>query len=827
MKEPGGSATAVDALEVFFKALRAPLEFIVKAGPDAAARTTLPAADLAGRALELAGTARDPELAAGLRHLAVDLDTLANSAPGERGTVAARCLRILEHGRVAGLTGTTGAGKSPAPISYRDWTGDLAASIEALGQSVQFVKGVGPRRADELRRMGLETVEDLLFHLPFRYEDRRRVATIAHAAAGCSTSFIGELVHLEEKTVGRGRRRILEGVVRDETGLLGLTWFNQVAYFRTRFRRGQKVMVYGRVEVDAGGGKRIVHPELDSVSSDRPAGILPVYNKPGNMSVKAMRKVVRQAVAAAADLVPSVLPPQVAAKAGVCDLARALVGVHRPGPDVDADELAEMRSVAHRSLVFDELFYLHLGLALRRRTSEREPGYPMAGEGPLVAALQRRLPFTLTGAQQRVLNEISRDMERSHPMHRLVQGDVGSGKTVVALQAALIAVQNGRQVAFMAPTEILAEQHYAGISELLDDMEVRVQLLTSESLRGQRERVYADLADGTIDIAIGTHALIQQPVTMPNLGLGIVDEQHRFGVKQRAALGTLGTSGGAIPDILLMTATPIPRTLSMTVYGDLDVSLLDELPPGRQPIRTHAVHESERGRAYATVRREVSAGRQAYLVYPLVESSDKLELRDAMTMAKELDRTVFPDFRVGLVHGKMKSDEKEGVMRLFRDGDLDILVSTTVVEVGVDVPNATVMVVEHAERFGLSQLHQLRGRVGRGEHPSVCLLISSRHASSGDGDRLAVMRDTNDGFVIAEADLRIRGPGEFLGTRQSGLPDFRVANLLRDTRVMGEARDAALAWLEIDPDLSSEASVGLRAVLKSRWAGRLGLAGIG
>jgi ATP-dependent DNA helicase RecG len=380
----------------------------------------------------------------------------------------------------------------------------------------------------------------------------------------------------------------------------------------------------------------------------------------------------------------------------------------------------------------------------------------------------------------------------------------------------------------MAPTELLAEQHHRAIARLIEGMDVRIELLTGERLRGrERERVYAELAHGGIDIAVGTHALIQESVDMPRLGLGIIDEQHRFGVLQRAAVRGLGVEGKEAPDILLMTATPIPRTLSMSIYGDLEVSLLDELPPGRQPVRTHVAHESERGRVYATVRREVTAGRQAYVVYPLVESSDKLELRDATTMASELARTVFPKFRVGLLHGKMKADEKEGVMRRFRDGDLQILVSTTVVEVGVDVPNATVMVVEHAERFGLSQLHQLRGRVGRGQHPSICLLVSSRQAEPGDGDRLAVMRDSNDGFAIAEADLRLRGPGEFLGTRQSGLPDFRVANLLRDTEVMVAARNAALEWLEIDPDLSSEASARLRAVLKARWSGRLGLAEIG
>jgi ATP-dependent DNA helicase RecG len=826
------STGAADALEALFRALRPPLEFIVRAGDEAAARTTLPLAELASRARELATTARDEAMRARLAALGEAIDELAAAPASRRPAAAAACLAVMAAPAAAppdtAGKGEAAAAQARAAPSYRRWQGDLDAALRALEQPVQFVKGVGPRRADELRKMGIATVEDLLFHLPFRYEDRRRVAAIAHAVAGAEATFIGELVHLEEKIVGRARRRILDGVVRDDTGLLGLTWYNQVAYFRSRYRRGQKVSVYGRVELDAGGGKRIVHPEMESVSGERGAGIVPIYNKPGGMSVKAMRKIVQQAVAQAVDQAPSVLPEAITRKARIADLQSALRGVHRPASDTDPVALEEMRSPAHRSLVFDELFYLQLGLALRRRNSEREAGLAMPVEGPLVAALQRRLPFALTGAQQRVIDEIGADMERPHPMHRLVQGDVGSGKTVVALHAALIAVQSGRQAAIMAPTELLAEQHHTAIARLIDGMELRVALLTSERLRRDRERVYGELAAGNIDVAIGTHALIQESVRMPRLGLAVVDEQHRFGVMQRAALRDLaGGAGQAAPDVLLMTATPIPRTLSMTIYGDLDVSLLDEMPPGRKPVRTHVVHEAERGRAYAAIRREVTKGRQAYVVFPLVESSAKLELRDATTMATELARSVFDGLRVGLLHGKMKADEKDAIMQRFRAGDLQILVSTTVVEVGVDVPNATVMVVEHAERFGLSQLHQLRGRVGRGDHASLCVLISSRHARGDDSDRLAVMRDSNDGFAIAEADLRLRGPGEFLGTRQSGLPDFRVANLLRDSVLLVEARSAALAWLDADPDLSSDESKEIIAVLKHRWQGRLGLAEIG
>ncbi len=807
---------AADTLKQLFQALRPALEFVARAQTDAASRTRLPTAALAERARALLPACSGAD-AQRLAELVEILDRYEQLPAGERSEIARRCLALIAE---------PVAESAPAAPRYRAWEGDLASALADLGRSVQFVKGVGPRRADELRRLGLATVEDLLFHLPFRYEDRRLVVPVARAIAGQSASFIGEVVHLEEKIVGRARRRILRAVLKDDTGLLGLVWFNQVAYFRTRFRRGQKVLAYGRVEDDT-GGKQIVHPEVDSLSGGSGAAIVPIYSKPGMMSQKAIRKIVLQAVDESAAAVPSVLPPEVAERAAVADLETALRQVHRPPAETRAADLDSFRTTAHRSLVFDELFYLQLGLALRRSKTSRAAGFSMQRDGPLTAHFERALPFAMTAAQQRVIEEIGADMAQPHPMHRLVQGDVGSGKTVVAIYAALSAVQSGYQAAFMAPTELLAEQHHRTIAELTAGLDVRVDLITSSSLkRGRREALDA-LAAGTTDIAVGTHALIQEQVETAKLGLAIIDEQHRFGVLQRAALRGSRESEGRAPDTLLMTATPIPRTLSMTVYGDLDVSVVDQRPQGRQPVKTVVVHESQRNRVYATVRREVEAGRQAYVVYPLVESSDKMDLRDATTMARELERTVFTGLRVGLLHGKMKAAEKEGVMRRFRDGDVSILVSTTVVEVGVDVANATVMVIEHAERFGLSQLHQLRGRVGRGSERAICLLVTTREATTGDGDRLQVMASTDDGFAIAEADLKLRGPGEFLGTRQSGLPDFRAANLLRDTRLLVEARDAAVAWLDRDPDLSSAASERVSAVLKHRWGRRLGLAEIG
>jgi ATP-dependent DNA helicase RecG len=429
-----------------------------------------------------------------------------------------------------------------------------------------------------------------------------------------------------------------------------------------------------------------------------------------------------------------------------------------------------------------------------------------------------------------VIDQVYQDLARPHPMHRLVQGDVGSGKTVVALFAALVVIEQGAQAAVMAPTELLAEQHYDTMAGLLDGLGVRCALLTGEAVRSRRAALYAAHERGEVDLVVGTHALLQSGVHMPRLALGVIDEQHRFGVLQRAGLAQLrGSDDPVTPHILLMTATPIPRTLAMTLYSDLDVSLLDELPPGRVPVRTEIVSEAERRALYERVTSQLAQGRQAYVVYPLVEASATEDLRDATSMARELGRTVFASYRVGLLHGRMKADEKEAIMRRFRAGDLQVLFSTTVIEVGVDVPNATVMVIEHAERFGLSQLHQLRGRVGRGSEQAACYLVAPYVADrqSDTYQRLSAMRATSDGFRIAEIDLELRGPGDFLGTRQHGLPEFRVANLLRDLRTLGEVQRAAEAWLTLDPHLTAPESVPLRLVLEHRWKGRLGLAEIG
>lgn len=808
-------------LAQFLGAVRRPLDFLRNARADAAARTLVPGRALAARGRAVRGELRGRHQQA-LDSLCAALERLEDAGPSQRQGLAIECQALLE---------AVGAGAvEELPAAYRPSTADVAALLERLGRPVQFAKDVGPRRGDQLRKFGIVTVEDLLYHLPFRYEDRRHLRDIASLQPGEEAGVVAEIAQVSERTVGSGRRRILEAVLRDATGLLALVWYHHVSFHRSRYRVGQRVRVYGRVDRSPGGGKRIVHPDVDlDPDAEAGAGILPIYEKPTTLSVAVMRRIVQRAVADHADAVPGVLPAEVVQSAGLADPATALQALHCPTPEADLERLNRFATQAHRALVFDELFFLQLGLGLRRRQTAVEAGIPLTGTGELTGRLVQALPFRLTAAQQRVISEVRGDLAAERPMHRLVQGDVGSGKTVVALYAALVAIEQGAQVAFMAPTELLAEQHFQTLSRLAEGLGVRSALLTGDAARRDRKALYAALERREIQLAVGTHALIQAGVRMPALALGIIDEQHRFGVLQRAALAALRGEDGPAPHMLLMTATPIPRTLAMTIYSDLDVSLLDELPPGRKPVRTELVNEAARRQLYARVTAQLAAGRQAYIVYPLVAASESDDLRDATTMARELGGTVFAGYRVGLLHGRMKASEKEAVMRRFRAGELHVLFSTTVIEVGVDVPNASVMVVEHAERFGLSQLHQLRGRVGRGSAEAVCFLVAP-YVGDRESDtyrRLMAMKRTTDGFRIAEIDLELRGPGDFLGTRQHGLPDFRVASLIRDTRALAEARDAAERWLTLDPDLRSAESQPLRQVLEHRWKGRLGLAEIG
>jgi ATP-dependent DNA helicase RecG len=697
------------------------------------------------------------------------------------------------------------------------------SSPPPLKKPVQYVKGVGPRRADQLARMGIHTVEDLLYHIPFRYQDRREMRTIRDLATGEEGATVGQLVRMGRRFMAKRRRWVLEAVVRDETGFLFLMWYHQHRYFQQKYQVGQRVLLFGKVDLGMKGGKWMIHPDMELVDEeDDTSRILPIYNKTTEMTVAAMRRLVHGAVDAYAELVPKGVPPEIGARLGLMDLTDAIRYLHQPPVDADLKPLNEVSSEAHRAVVFDELFYLQLGMALRRRNVVKEDGLSIV-PGMLTTRLREVLPFRLTGAQERVLETIFRDMAAPHPMNRLVQGDVGSGKTMVAFSAAMAALDSGFQVAFMAPTELLAEQHFRTLSPLADQLQISIELLTGGTKPKRKQQLYGMLERGEIEIVVGTHALIQESVKFRQLGLAIVDEQHRFGVMQRAALKKHGVN----PDVLLMTATPIPRTLALTIYGDLDVSVVDELPPGRKPIKTRVFHEGDRKKAYQLVKEQLDLGHQAYVVYPLVEESEKLDLKAATSMADELSKTFFKDYSIALLHGRMKSSEKDQIMSRFKNGEHHMLVSTTVIEVGIDVPNATVILIEHAERFGLSQLHQLRGRVGRGQAESVCVLLAQYTPADESIRRLRVMADSNDGFKIAEADLAFRGPGEFLGTRQSGMPDFRVANIVRDSRILEAARDEAQGWLEKDPDLMSPASRRLRAILEDRWAGRLELARVG
>ena len=697
------------------------------------------------------------------------------------------------------------------------------SSQPPLKKPVQYVKGVGPRRAEQLARLGITTVEDLLYHIPFRYQDRREIKKIRDLEIGDETAITGQIARMGRRFLTRRRRWVLEAVVRDETGFLFLLWYHQHRYFQQRYQLGQSVLLYGKVEKGMKGGKWMIHPDMEPLEEEaETARVLPIYNKTTEMTVAAMRRIVHGAVDQHADLVPNGVPPEICERLQLMPLSLALRNLHFPPLDVEIAELNEATSPAHRAVVFDELFYLQLGMALRRRNIVKEDGLSIV-PGPLVQQMYGILPFQLTAAQERVVETIFRDMAAPHPMNRLVQGDVGSGKTIVAFFAALAALDSGYQVAFMAPTELLAEQHWRTLTPLVEQLGISMVLLTGEIRAKRKQEIYDLLERGEVEIAIGTHALIQDSVSFKHLGLTIVDEQHRFGVMQRAALRKRGVN----PDILLLTATPIPRTLSLTMYGDLDVSAIDELPPGRKPITTQIFHEGQRKKVYQLVKEQIDQGHQAYVVYPLVEESEKLDLKAATTMAKELSQTFFADYSVGLVHGRLKGEEKDAVMQRFKSGQHQLLVSTTVIEVGIDVPNATVIVIEHAERFGLAQLHQLRGRVGRGQAASLCLLLAQYTPADESIRRLRIMAETNDGFKIAEADLAFRGPGEFLGTRQSGMPDFRVANIVRDSKILETARDEALAWLERDPNLSSPESRRLRAVLEDRWAGRLELARVG
>jgi ATP-dependent DNA helicase RecG len=700
------------------------------------------------------------------------------------------------------------------------------AVTHALATPLQFLKGVGPQRAKLLANLGLHTVEDALYYLPVRHEDRSQLTPIRRLQPNDVTTISGTIRAISPPP--RGRPRVpLSVLLGDGTGFLPCVWFGQ-AYLERVFQRGQRLIVHGRAQryqsgplqmhvkdyeiADEEAGETASDPSDESLHTGR---YVPVYGLTRGLTARPMRRLIKRLVDGHVDGLEDPLPESLRARHRLGPLSEALRSGHFPKTDEDF-------VAARRRLVYDEFLLLQLGLAIRRHRQGRQPGLAMNPAGALARRLLASLPFALTSAQERVWREIRTDMAEPYPMNRLLQGDVGSGKTIVAALAIHTAVEAGFQTALMAPTEILAEQHLMTLTALLQPLGVPVALLTNAVKGKVREGVRAAAADGGLGCVVGTHALVQREVKFRRLGLAVVDEQHRFGVNQRATLKRKGES----PDVLVMTATPIPRTLALTLYGDLEVSVIDELPPGRKPVVTRARPESAHAKIYRFLRDQVRDGRQVYVVYPLVEESEVMDLRAATEMAERLQRDVFADLRIGLLHGRMPFVEKERVMREFKAGAIHVLVSTTVIEVGIDVPNASVMLIEHAERFGLSQLHQLRGRVGRGPWRSYCILLSGA-ASEEARQRLAAMTATNDGFKIAEADLALRGPGDFFGTRQSGLPEFRVADLLRDAAALEAARRDAVALIREDPQLRAPEHRALRAALLQRWRGKIDLAGVG
>jgi len=756
---------------------------------------------------------------------------------------------------------------------------------------VQFVKGIGPRIGESLKTKGVETVEDLLHRLPFRYEDRLHPVLFTELRAGEMASVIGQV---RGSTLLRtSKMPIFELVVGQNLQSLKCMWFHG-AYLKDKYKAGQWVVVYGKVEPSrSGSGYKMIQPQVEILPEKTQEGaegellevgrITPIYESLGGnrLHTRWLRRVMHTILTELGSDVPETLPAAMLARLGLPRRARALNEVHFPLPGTPMTTLASARTPAQQRLIFEELFFLELGLELKRRKAREQAGIAFVTDESVRKALRNILPFHPTKAQKQALAEIAEDMRRATPMRRLLQGDVGSGKTIVAVQAMLIAIENGYQAALMAPTEILATQHYLAARKLLEragegrGRPYRVVLLTGSLDAAQKRWNRQRIAEGSADLIIGTHALIEDKVEFDNLGLVVVDEQHRFGVMQRFKL--MRKPGAAEPDLLAMTATPIPRTLALTLYGDLEVSILNELPPGRTPIVTRQLADERAGEVWEYVRKEAARGHQTYIVYPVIEgpktdqpeldfspaevpaapvkraarkgktgtlfaglaepksagkkqaaSEGTSSLKSATEMYEELRHGPLHGLRLGLLHGRLSSDDKEVIMRRFARGELDVLVATTVIEVGVDVPNATTMVIEHAERFGLAQMHQLRGRVGRGSAKSCCVLMTGGRISEASAERLAAMVRTQDGFELAELDLELRGPGEFFGTRQSGLPDFRVASLIRDRVLLEQAKAEAQAFVAApDKEATPEEKAAVWASLREAWQRRYGLVNAG
>ena len=775
---------------------------------------------------------------------------------------------------------------SPSRPHQGGMGGELPHEID-----IRFAKGVGPKRAALLEKLGIRTIEDALWFLPWRYEDRSHIVPIGKLVPDEKATIAGTIHQARLQRTRRRSMTLLTMSVRDDTGAVDVVFFNQ-PYLESVLKSGLRVVLSGPVAAHPRyvNGVQMKSPQYELVGADEDlllhvGRIVPIYHETRGLSSRQLRWIMQALLEAHDAHLPDPLPASLLERHHWPSFHAAIAESHFPSKTEDVTLLNSGQTAARRRLAFEECFLLQLALAIRQRTHQAVPGIAFRLTRTLTTKLYDHLPFQLTDAQQRVIAEIERDMSTPQPMNRLIQGDVGSGKTVVALHAMLAACGDGYQAVLMAPTEILAEQHFLTIQQYLEPLDVSVALLTGGTSQKERARILESVAHGDIRVVVGTHALLEQNVQFHRLGLVVVDEQHKFGVLQRGKLREKGQQ----PDVLVMTATPIPRTLAMTVYGDLNVSIIDGLPPGRTPIQTRVFRHQARHRAYELVRKEVNKGRQAYIVYPLVEESEKLDLEAAILAAERLQTEEFPTWKLGLLHGRMKSDEKAAIMKAFKAGEIHVLVATTVIEVGLDVPNATVMVIEHADRFGLAQLHQLRGRVGRGLQRSCCLLISSagrktkhhdlhgmepstsgreapsrfdpsrpfetlRNSGQAQGrlktglrfekgtasapppvakptqtgeQRLKAMVQCSDGFAIAEQDLNIRGPGDMLGTRQWGIPEFRVADLVRDAALLERARADAHALVEQDPELSHPDHQFLKATMLRRWQTKLELKSIG
>ncbi|HEY8269596.1 MAG TPA: ATP-dependent DNA helicase RecG [Pseudobdellovibrionaceae bacterium] len=692
-----------------------------------------------------------------------------------------------------------------------------------LDTSLQYLKGVGPKLASLFARHGIRTVGELLEFYPRAYEDQRAARNIASLKVGDIVSVKAQVVSVHSINMGNSHRKMYDVVVRDSSGQIRCKFFRipYKGYFE-RFTPFKEVRVVGKVS-DYRGKIQFQHPDIRDIDPEEENhdSLIPLYTEIEGLGTAKIHRFIKAALSLLPEQEwpPEQLPSWIVKKYNLISRRKALKLLHDPETALGV-QYAELKTPAHRRTIFEEFFWLELYLASKKIGFEKEKGLAFSSDGKKLEELQKSLPFSLTNAQKKAFQEIKTDLEKSSPMHRMVQGDVGSGKTLVCFMAAVAASESGLQSCLMVPTEILAEQHFKNAQQLLAPLGLRLGLLTGKTKTAERKQLLQQLAVGEIDFLMGTHALLEEEVQFKSLALVIIDEQHRFGVEQRGALKGKGLS----PHFLVMTATPIPRTLAMTVYGDLDVSIIDEMPPGRSPIQTRAIFDSKKNAALQFMQEQINKGRQAYIVYPLVEESEKIDLKNAVSEFQNLQRQ-FPNIKMGLLHGKMKPQEKEEVMTHFRKGDLQVLVSTTVIEVGVDVPNANMMIIEHAERFGLSQLHQLRGRVGRGSHKSYCILIMGYAVSEEAKLRTEFMEKTTDGFKIAEFDLEMRGPGEFMGTRQSGLPGFKMANLVRDMSILQEAREAAFEVLRKDNQLKLAENQSLREEL-TKTHGPANLAGI-